>query len=192
MAPTKAPASAAGRSQATQHSALQTYQSVLYDRGIHPELFDIRDRRSIDHGRYGFEAWVLPGRHVMRFEYNGFCITEHVTDQERGLPDSGVIESFLCAGERELEREFESSGIGFMTAAQTEQLGENLYHSTFDELDEMARETRSLTHRWTDEAGPCMSIIDTQRFAREVHAQSYHLIAREGLVLRTQSIFEHG
>lgn len=172
-------------------SALQTYQSILYGRSIHPELFDIRDRKSIDHAHYAFEAWILPGRHVLRFEFNGHCVTEHVTEQERGLPDTGVIESFLCAGERELERQFEATGIGYMTSAQTEQLGENLYHSTYEELDELARETRALAHRWTDEVGPCMSILDTQRFAREVHVQGYHLIAREGLVLRTQSIFEH-
>jgi hypothetical protein len=172
-------------------TSLQTYQSVLFSRGVHPELFDIRDRRPIHHGQYDFEAWVLPGRHVLRFEHAGHCITELVTDQERGLPDAGVVESFLCAGERELEKRFENAGIGFMTSAQTEQLGENLYHATYEELDELARETRALTHRWTDEAGACMSIIDTQRFAREVHVQCYHLIAREGLVLRTQSIFEH-
>lgn len=183
---------AATRTAPAQSTALQTYQSFLYDRGIHPELFDIRDRRYIEHGSYGFEAWLMPGRHVMRFEFNGFCVSEHVTDQERGLPDSGVVESFLCAGERELERQSEATGIGFMTAAQTEQLGENLYHTTYEELDEMARETQALAYRWTDDAGPCMSIVDTQRFAREVHAQSFHLIAREGLVLRTQSIFEHG
>lgn len=172
-------------------SALQTYQSILYSRSVHPELFDIRDRKTVRHGRYDFEAWVLPGRHVLRFEHNGHCVTEHVTDQERGLPDAGVVESFLCAGERELERRFETTGIGFMTSAQTEQLGDNLYHATFEELDELARETRALAFRWTDEVGPCMSIIDTQRYAREVHVQCYHLIAKEGLVLRTQSIFEH-
>lgn len=179
------------RTATTAPSALQTYQSVIYNRGIHPELFDIRDRRTVLHGRYAFEAWALPGRHVLIFEFGGHTLTELVTDQERGLPDSGVVEAFLCAGEREMEREFEDMGIGYMTSAQTEQLGENLYHATYEELDELARETRALAYRWTDEAGTCMSIIDTQRFAREVHIQAYHMIAREGLVLRTQTIFEH-
>lgn len=183
MAPTRTPAAPA--------TSLQTYQSMLFSRSVHPELFDIRARKTIHHTDYGFEAWVLPGRHVLRFEHAGQCITELVTDQERGLPDVGVVEAFLCAGERELERRFDAAGIVFMTSAQTEQLGDNLYHATYEELDEMARDNRALAHRWTDERGPCMSIIDTQRFAREVHAQCYHLIAREGLVLRTQSIFEH-
>ena len=37
-------------------------------------------------------------------------------------------------------------------------------------------------------------IADTEslaRFRREVHAQTYHLIAQGGLVLRSQTIFEH-
>ncbi len=172
-------------------SALQTYQSITYNRGVHPELFDIRERRTVSHARYEFEAWLMPGRHTLRFEHNGHALTELVTDQERGLPDCGVIEAFLCAGERELDRQFEDMGIGYMTSVQTEQLGENLYHATYEELDELARDTRALVHRWTDDAGACMSIIDTQRFAREVHIQAYHMIAREGLVLRTQTIFEH-
>lgn len=172
-------------------TALQTYQSILYSRGVHPELFDIRARRGIRHGRYGFEAWLLPGRHVLVFEFAGHCLTEHVTDQERGLPDAGVVEAFLCAGERELERQFEDSKIGYMTSAQTEQLGENLFQATYEELDELARDTKALTHRWNDESGRCLSLVDTQRFSREVHIQCYHMIAREGLVLRTQSIFEH-
>lgn len=170
---------------------LQTYQSIIYGRAIHPELFEVREKRAIDHGRYAFQAWLMPGRHLLAFEHLGHSLTELVTDQERGLPDSGVIEAFLCAGEREMDRQFEDSGIGYMTSAQTEQLTENLYHATYEELDELARETRALAHRWTDETGPCMSIIDTQRFAREVHIQCYHMIAREGLVLRTQTIFEH-
>ncbi|MCC5823020.1 MAG: hypothetical protein LAT64_07330 [Phycisphaerales bacterium] len=172
-------------------SALQTYQSIIYSRGVHPELFDIRDRRAIVHGRYAFEAWLMPGRHVLLFEHAGHALSELVTDQERGLPDSGVVEAFLCAGEREMDRRFEEMNLGYMTSAQTEQLGENLYHATYEELDELARDTRAMTLRWTDEAGACMSIIDTQRFAREVHIQAYHMLAREGLVLRTQTIFEH-
>jgi hypothetical protein len=60
-----------------------------------------------------------------------------------------------------------------------------------EELDDFAREEQALVHRWDDEIGPCMSILAHQRLAKEVHVQAYHFIAREGLVLRTQSLFEH-
>ncbi|HPO92169.1 MAG TPA: hypothetical protein PL072_01745 [Phycisphaerales bacterium] len=36
-----------------------------------------------------------------------------------------------------------------------------------------------------------LSLLDIQRLSREIHVQSYHLIAAQGLVLRTQTIFEH-
>ena len=78
-----------------------------------------------------------------------------------------------------------------MASVQTEQLTPNLYLSTFEELDDFAREEQAMVHRWDDEIGPCMSILAYQRLAKEVHVQAYHFIAREGLVLRTQSLFEH-
>ena len=33
--------------------------------------------------------------------------------------------------------------------------------------------------------------VDIQRMARQVHVQTYHLVASASLVLRTQTIFEH-
>lgn len=79
-----------------------------------------------------------------------------------------------------------------MSTVQTEQLSEALYRATYDELVAFGHENEALMHEWTDEdGGRCASIVDTQRFRREVHAQTYHLIAQGGLVLRSQTIFEH-
>jgi hypothetical protein len=78
-----------------------------------------------------------------------------------------------------------------MSTVQTETLSENLYIATLNELRAHARETEALVHQWRDDSGPCLSMLDIQRYAREVHAQSFHLIAHAGLVLRTQTIFEH-
>ncbi len=45
---------------------------------------------------------------------------------------------------------------------------------------------------WDDEHGKGLSVIDLQDYAGEVHAQCYHMLPLGGLVVRTQSIFEHG
>lgn len=172
-------------------ACLQSYQTVLYSRPLHPQLFPIQDYRSIGFGPYQFEAWIMKGRHMCRFEITGACACEVVTESIEGLPDTGIVESILCAGEREFEHRFARSDLSYMTSVQTEQLSSNLYLSTFEELDDFARECEAMVCRWDDEIGPCMSIVDTQRFAKEIHVQSYHLIAREGLILRTQSLFEH-
>lgn len=174
----------------TKPNNLQSYQAILYDRALHPELFPLRDRRVVAHDDYEAEAWIMAGAHLLRFEHKGLCACELVTDRETGLPENGVVTAFLCAGERDFEHSFKKDNVNYMTTVQTETLSENLYIATFDELHQYATEAHALIHQWQDECGRCLSIIDMQRYNGEIHAQSYHLMAQGGLVLRTQTIFE--
>lgn len=172
-------------------NSLQAYQVVLYNRALHPELFTLKGRKVVRHGSYEFEVWAMPGAHLLRFEKAALCACELVTGDDGKLPQAGIVSAFLCAGERDFEHRFDKDKVVYMTTVQTETLSENLYVSTFDEMMEYARTTDSLTHRWTDDVGECLTLIDTQRYNREIHAQAYHLIAQGGIVIRTQTIFEH-
>ncbi len=170
--------------------SLQTYRVVLYGRALHPELFKVRDRRVISHGGYDFEAWLMSGSHLMRFQTGETCATELTTDQEDGVPERGAIAVVPCAGEREHEQEF-MGVINYACSVQTEQLPESIYRATYEELLEFGRESDALIHEYLDDdGGRCASILDLQRYRNEVHGQAYHLQARGGLVLRTQSLFE--
>lgn len=176
----------------TRLNSLQAYQLLLYRKALHPELFAVKTRRTIAHGNYELEAWVMPGGHVMRFKYDGFCASELVTEQEGGVPVDGAVTSFLCAGEHEFEHRFTPERVTYMTSVQTETLSENLYAATYDEMQDFAKETGALIHRWNDvDGGKNLSMLDVQRLAKEIHAQAYHLIAHGGVVVRTQTIFEH-
>jgi hypothetical protein len=170
---------------------LQSYQVLLYNRALHPELFPLKGRRVVRHGNYEFEVWVMEGSHLLRFEHAALCACELMTDQEGRLPESGVVSGFLAAGERDFEHRFTKDKVTYMTTVQTETLSENLYVATMAEMLDYGRSSDALTHRWNDGTGPCLSMIDLQRYNREIHAQSYHLMATGGLVIRTQTIFEH-
>jgi hypothetical protein len=172
-------------------NSLQAYQVVLYNRALHPELFTLKGRKVVRHGDYEFEVWAMRGAHLLRFEKRALCACELVTAEEGKLPASGVVSAFLAAGERDFEHRFEKDKVVYMTTVQTETLSENLYIATLDEMLECAKSNDVLTHRWTDEVGECLTLIDTQRYNREIHAQAYHLIAQGGIVIRTQTIFEH-
>lgn len=176
--------------QATKSNSLQAYQVILYDRALHPELFNLKGRRVITHADYEAELWLMPGAHAFRFEFGTMCASELVTDQEAGVPDAGVVTAFLCAGERDYDHRFGTTRANYMTTVQTESLSENLYLGTYEEMLDHARDTDAMAYTWHDH-GPCLSVLDVQRYNREIHAQSYHLIATGGLVLRTQTIFEH-
>ena len=174
----------------TKSNVLQTYQVALYSKALHPELFALKGRRVVRHGDYELEAWILPGSHMLRFEYKTLCVSELLSDSDRALP-AGQVSSFLCAGERDFEHKFVKDRVNYMTTVQTETLSDNLYHATFEEMTEFARANHALAHAWADEAGRCLSLIDIQRQKTQVHVQTYHLVASANLVLRTQTIFEH-
>lgn len=169
---------------------LQAYRLVLYRRALHPDLFKVKGRRTIRHGEYEFEVWLMPASHMLRFQHESVCGTELIIDGETGLPERGLVTALPCAGEKDHDHAF-SERVNYMTTIQTEQLPENLYISTFRELTDFGREREALMHEWEDETGRCASILDLQRYRCEIHAQAYHMLAHGGIVLRSQTIFEH-
>lgn len=171
-------------------NSLQTYQTVLYNRALHPEFFPLKGRRVLKGTGFEAELWAMSGSHLVRFERGPLCASELVTDQEGNLPDTGVVTAFLCAGERDVEHRFSREGVVYMTSVQTETLSENLYAATMEEMVDFAGECEGLLHRWDDDAGPCLTLLDAQAFTREAHVQAYHMLAQGGIVLRTQTIFE--
>jgi hypothetical protein len=169
---------------------LQSYQTTLYARSVQPKLYQCADTRSIIQDFYTLSMSIMPGAHACTFTSVDGCATEVVTDNAFDNSEIGLLESILCSAEKDIEIAIPRTKINYITAAQTEQLSDHIYNDTYNELDELARDQDALTHRWNDQAGSCLSIVDTQKYANQIHFQAYHLIAAEHLVLRTQSIFE--
>jgi len=171
---------------------LLSYHVLLYNRALHPEHFPIKGRRvERQPGVFEMEAWVMSGAHQLRFECRGLCACELVSEEMEGrFPKEGVVSSAPCLGEREYEHLFERDRVLYINTAQTETLSENLFIATYDEMIGVAKKNNSLLHRWNDEAGACLSMIDIERRPREVQVDAYHLIASGGFVLRTETIFQ--
>jgi hypothetical protein len=167
----------------------QTYTMALFRSAIHPEFFDIVDRIVVQHNGYDFEAWLLKGAHVLRFEYEGTCVTEVVSPNVDDLPERGHVNTMVCAGERDHEQEF-GDLVTLITSMQIELLPAHLFGDTFQELVEFGEEAGAKVIQYDINGTNSVSIIDVQRYNDQLHAQSYHLNSEHGTVLRTQSIFE--
>ncbi len=170
--------------------SVQAYRLLVYERALHPELFSIEDRRSISQSNYELENWIIPCGHILRFQTGNLCVTEAVMSQELALPQRGLKHTVPCLGEKEMEDTL-GEGIHYVCSIQTELLSDNLFKSTLDEMNEFAQETEAMRHQWIDSEG-CknLSILDVQRYKKEIHAQAYHLVESAGFILRTQTIFE--
>ena len=167
----------------------QTYSMALFRSAIHPEFFNIEERVEVCHNGYDFEAWLYRGGHVLRFEFDGTCVTEVVTPDAEVLPERGHITTMVCAGERDHEQEI-GDRVTLITSMQMELLPDHLFGDSYIELVDFAKESRAKVVCYSDGEDRGASIIDVQRYNDQLHTQSYHLHSKYGLVLRTQSIFE--
>lgn len=171
-------------------SNAQLFRLMLYQRALHPELFELQARRTHRQSEYEIENWIIPAGHVVRFQAAGKVLTETVIEAGDHLPEHGLIYALPCLGEKDYEAK-PVGGLGYVTTLQTEALTDNLYQATLREMREFAEEVGALSFEWKDGDGAhCMSLLDCQRYKREYHVQSYHLLGASGMVLRTQSIFE--
>lgn len=178
---------------ATQPSTagIRTFQTVVFGGALHPELFELKSRRVFHKAEYDIEAWVMEGSHAVRFVQGPFCCTEVVLDENTDhLPTLGLIENVPCQGESEFEHLFKTGSLNYMTTVQSESLNENLFSSTLQEMDDYVGEVGAIHHRWKDSVGDCLSLLDVECLNREVQIQGFHLIAKGGIVLRTQTILE--
>jgi len=168
----------------------QIYSMALFRTAIHPEFFNVEDRIEVQHNGYDFEAWLYKGGHVLRFEYEGTCVTEVVTPDPEPLPERGHVTTMACAGERDHEQEF-GDRITLITSMQIECLPDHLFGDSYNELISFGKESNSKMLIWTEENSDRNALIlDVQRYNDQLHSQSYHLQSKHGIVLRTQSIFE--
>jgi hypothetical protein len=168
----------------------QLFRLMLYNRPLHPELFNLENRRVDHHGEYEVENWIISRGHVVRFQLGQQVLTETVVEQGDHLPENGLIHALPCIGEKEYDMD-PLGRLRYFTTIQTEALTDNLFMATYREMQEFARETGALAREWEGDNGALfLSLLDTQKYKREFHVQSYHLTGDTGLVLRTQSIFE--
>lgn len=185
---------------------------ILYTRPLHPELVQMKARKTVQlkglgtgpsrlAGAAEFEAWLTPLGHMLRYQTRTHCFCELVTDRDAGLPTSGVAFSIPAIGEKDHEQLFTEACVLYTTSLQTETLPPPIYQTTYREMLELAEEVDALVHTWSlpprskDAAsgvseGRCLSMLELQRFDDEMHAQSTHMYPVGGLVLRTQTVFQ--
>ena len=171
-------------------SNAQLFHLMVYRRALHPELIDLRARRCHRHDQYEAETWIAPAAHVVRFQVDSQILTEAFIEGGDHLPETGLVHALPCVGEKEYELE-RIGPIGYFTTVQVESLTDNLYMATYREMADFAEESGALGHEWLGENDrPSLSLMDVQKYKREFHLQTYHLVGASCTVLRTQAIFE--
>ena len=181
------------RGQTKPRQRVEELQFCLYQRAIHPELFQIRRVKRIEQPRYQAEIWVVGLAHLVTVQAGKQTMTELISDNPEILPKNGLAASFRFRGERDHTQSF-GDGVSYILSTQVERMTIQLFPATHRDYVHYAqnRELFVSFPEWTHEGLEPFSFVDFDARDHELHVHAFHAFPDELTLLKTQSIFEVG
>jgi len=163
----------------------------LYQRPIHPELFQIRRVKKVQQARYQAEIWVCELSHVVTVQVGNQTLTELIIECNELLPKSGLATSFRFRGERDHTQSFDN-GLKYILSTQVERLSPQLYPTTHRDYVHFAQNKGMFVpfEEWSQDGLTPFSVVDFDARDHELHIDAFHTFPEEMTLLKTQSIFE--
>jgi hypothetical protein len=176
-----------------QKQDLSTLRFYLYDRPLHPELFDIYHDHAITKGPYEAQIWVTGCAHVIGFFWGRQTLVEVVADSECPLPHRGRLVEIPFRGERDHERK-QTGGISYMMSFQVETMSADVYWRTHHELARLGSQRGLFVPfpRWMARSLTPFTYISYDAKPNELQVFAFHAFPENLTVVKTQSIFELG
>jgi hypothetical protein len=164
---------------------------LLYQRGLHPELFKILGSEQVVRRAYEGDIWLVEGGHVVTFSAGKTTLVEVIVNNHEPLNDRNLLQSIQCRGERYHETTV-GGNVRYMISTQEEQLTQTLYDATRHEISTYAskRELMTAEGNLANDGGGFLSVLDIERRSHELLVQSFHLFDENQMVIKTQAILE--
>jgi len=164
----------------------------LYQRPLHPELFNIFAKRRLKTEKYEAFIWVTGCSHVVSvFVKKDLCLSELITTPEQMLPRRGLIERFGFKGRRAHKYTL-GRGLSYMTDFQVEKMSANLYRQSHTDLEKFARNRGVFVNfsQLPPSGLEPFSYIDFEARHNELHIHAFHAYPDQVTIIKTQSLFD--
>ena len=164
---------------------------LLYQRPLHPELFNIYAKRHLKTENYEAIVWATGCSHVLSVFVKDVCLTELISDPQQPLPKRGLVERFKFRGQTNHKCTL-SRGLSYMTDFQVEKVSRNIYKQTLLDIEKFSR-NRGLFVKFPSQERPDMesfSYIDFESRRNELHINAFHAYPEDMTILKTQSLFD--
>ena len=163
----------------------------LFQRTVHPELFQIYAKRQLKTDKYEANIWITGCTHVASVHAKNVCLTEVVSAPGQMLPQRGLIERFRFRGPRSHKCTL-SRGLSYMTDFQIEKMSANLYRQSHIDLEKFAR-NRGVFIKFpaleVDGLQP-FCYIDYEARQSELHIHTFAAYPDQVTMIKTQSLFD--
>jgi len=176
-----------------QKQRLSSLRFYLYDRPLHPELFDIYQDHHIVKNGYEAQVWVTGCSHVIGFFRDRLALVELIADADAELPERGRLVELPFRGERDHECK-RAEGINYMMNFQVETMSPSVYSRTHHDLARHGGRRGLFVPfpMWMANSLTPFTYIDYEAKPNELHVFAFHAFPEELTMVKTQSIFELG
>ena len=163
----------------------------LFQRPLHPELFQIYASRQLKTEKYEAIIWVTGCTHVVSVFAGDACLSEVVSSPGQLLPHRGLVERFQFRGPRTHKCTL-SRGVSYMTDFQVEKMSPNLYQQSHKDLERFAS-NRGVFVTFSDiQVGDLQPFcyVDFEARRTELHIHTFAAYPDQVTMIKTQSLFD--
>ncbi|MBC8481678.1 MAG: DUF2617 family protein [Planctomycetes bacterium] len=163
----------------------------LFQRSLHPELFNIYSKRHFKTDKYEVAIWITGCRHVVSVVSGDSCLSEVISTPEQLLPQRGLVEKFKFSGPRSHKCTL-SRGLSYMTNFQVEKVSKNIYKQTFADMQNFAK-NRGMFVKFPDLSNNGLipfCYVDFEARKSELHVHTFGAYPEQSTIIKTQSMFE--
>jgi len=171
--------------------AIEELTFSLFQKPLHPELFQIYASRQLKTEKYEALIWITGCTHVISVFAGDVWLSEVVSAPGQMLPERGVVERFQFRGPSSHKCTL-SRGLNYMTDFQVEKMSSNLYRRSHVDLEHFAR-NRGLFVKFPDlEIGGLepFCYIDFEARQSELHIHTFAAHPDQVTMIKTQSLFD--
>jgi len=163
----------------------------LFQRPLHPELFQIYASRQLKTEKYEAIIWITGCTYVVSVFAGDACLSEVISTPGQMLPSRGLIERFQFRGPR-THKCTVSRQISYMTDFQIEKMSTNLYRQSHTDLERFARNRGVFVKFPSLESGGLQPFcyIDFEARKSELHIQAFAAYPDQVTMIKTQSLFD--
>lgn len=163
----------------------------LFQRPLHPELFQIYASRKLKTEKYESQIWIIGCTHVVSVFTGNLCLSEIISPPGQMLPQRGLIERFHFRGPKTHKCTL-SRGVSYMTDFQVERMSANLYRQSHTDLERFAR-NRGIFVKFPDlecDGLQPFCYVDFEARINELHIHTFEAYPDQLTMIKTQSLFD--
>ncbi|MEZ6065621.1 MAG: DUF2617 family protein [Planctomycetaceae bacterium] len=163
----------------------------LYDRPLHPELFDRFAGATLRSADCVARIWVCDGGHTVQVTVGSQTLTEILGPSDQELPTLGRCLGYHLRGHRDISQT-QRGGLSFQASTQVEQVAADVFVELHAELRRVMS-SASVAHEFPGGhrfAPSPLSLIRGDFRPGSLLLHAFHTFPDDCTILRTQSLFE--